>query len=82
MNLMFLNKDKSVRQKPGPRMAPGRSVVSVICVVGGATQRGGVEPTCPLMIKLGIQRGFRPRRPVAPSAAGVGNPALLSILIY
>src|SRR5438309_6022648 len=82
VNLMFLNKDKSVRQKPGPRMAPGRSVVSVICVVGGATQRGGVEPTCPLMIKLGIQRGFRPRRPVAPSAAGVGNPALLSILIY
>src|SRR5437773_6316904 len=38
VNLMFLNKDKSVRQKPGPRMAPGRSVVSVICVVGGATQ--------------------------------------------
>src|SRR5690349_1060036 len=37
VNLMFLNKDRSVRQKPGPRMAPGRSVVSVVCVVGGAT---------------------------------------------
>src|SRR6267378_3289397 len=34
VNLMFLNKDRSVRQKPGPRIAPGRSVVSV---VGGAT---------------------------------------------
>src|SRR6266853_3257143 len=37
LNLMFLNKERSVRQKPGPRMAPGRSVVSVVCVVGGAT---------------------------------------------
>src|SRR5436190_16901214 len=35
VNLMFLNKDKSVRQKPGPRMAPGRSVVSVLCVADG-----------------------------------------------
>ena len=35
VNLMFLNKDRSVRQKPGPRIAPGRSVVSVLCVADG-----------------------------------------------
>src|SRR5947208_3214274 len=38
VNLMFLNKDRSVRQNPGPRIAPGRSVVSVVCVVGGAAK--------------------------------------------
>src|SRR5205814_818471 len=43
VNLMFLNKDKSVRQKPGPRMAPGRSVVSVVCVVGGATSAAALN---------------------------------------
>lgn len=36
--LMFLNKDRSVRQKPGPRIAPGRSVVSVVCVMAGAAK--------------------------------------------
>src|SRR6266705_1614973 len=37
VNLMFLNNDRSVRQNPGPRMAPARSVVSVVCVAAGAT---------------------------------------------
>src|SRR5690242_9522504 len=43
VNLMFLNKDRSVRQKPGPRIAPGRSVVSVVCVVGGATSAAALN---------------------------------------
>ena len=30
VNFMFLNKERSVRRKPGPRIAPGRSVVSVV----------------------------------------------------
>src|SRR5882762_1300952 len=38
VNLMFLNKDRSVRQKPGPRIAPGRSVVSVVCVADGTSK--------------------------------------------
>src|SRR5260370_41293200 len=38
VNLMFLNKDRSVRQKPGPRIAPGRSVVSVVWVAPGAAK--------------------------------------------
>ena len=35
VNFRFLNRDKSVRQKPGPRMAPGRSVLTVVCVTSG-----------------------------------------------
>src|SRR5882724_13529749 len=35
---MFLNNERSVRQNPGPRMAPGRSVVSVVCVVVGTAK--------------------------------------------
>ncbi len=38
LNFMFLNSERSVRQKPGARMAPGRSVVSVVCVAGGAAK--------------------------------------------
>src|ERR1700686_1887662 len=38
VNFMFLNRERSVRQKPGPRMAPGRSVVSVVCVADGAAK--------------------------------------------
>src|SRR6185437_9436409 len=34
VNLMFLNSDRSVRQKPGARIAPGRSVGSVVCPAG------------------------------------------------
>lgn len=36
VNFMFLKRERSVRQNPGPRMAPGRSLVSVVCVPGGA----------------------------------------------
>src|SRR5579884_404794 len=36
VNLKFLNSDRSVRQNPGARAAPGRSVVSVVCVTGGS----------------------------------------------
>src|SRR5712692_1837169 len=43
VNLMFLNKDRSVRQNPGPRMAPGRSVVSVVCVAAGATSAAALN---------------------------------------
>ena len=35
LNLMLLNRERSVRQKPGPRIAPGRSVVSVVWVAEG-----------------------------------------------
>src|SRR5260370_4219085 len=33
---MFLNRERWGRQNPGPRMAPGRSVVSDVCVAAGA----------------------------------------------
>ena len=38
VNLMFLNRDRSVRQKPGPRIAPGCSVVCVVCVAPGTAK--------------------------------------------
>src|SRR5229473_3558953 len=38
LNFMFLKSERSVRQKPGPRMAPGRSVVSVVWVADGAAK--------------------------------------------
>src|ERR1700686_4681019 len=38
VNFMFLNSERSVRQKPGARMAPGRSVVSVVCVADGTAK--------------------------------------------
>src|SRR5262249_45828639 len=34
--LMFLNSERSVRQKPGPRTEPGRLVPTVVCVASGA----------------------------------------------
>src|SRR2546429_7050635 len=40
-----------VRQKPGPRMAPGRSFVSVVCVAGGAANADALNPT-----RVGIWR--------------------------
>lgn len=41
VNLMFLKRESSVRQNPGPRMAPGRSLVSTVCEAGGAANASG-----------------------------------------
>src|SRR5882724_6324984 len=35
LNLMFLKRDRSVRQKPGPRTEPGRLEPTVVCVASG-----------------------------------------------
>src|SRR5579885_3185131 len=43
VNFMFLNSDMSVRQKPGPRMAPGRSVVWVVCVGSGTANAAALN---------------------------------------
>lgn len=43
VNLMFLNKDRSVRQNPGPRIAPGPSVVSVVCVSEGVAREAALN---------------------------------------
>ena len=51
VNFMFLNRERSVRQKPGPRMAQGRSFVSVVCVAGGAANADALNPT-----RVGIWR--------------------------
>ena len=42
-NLMFLNNERSVFQKPGARMAPGRSVVSVVCVAVGTANAAALN---------------------------------------
>src|ERR1700741_3543099 len=38
VNLRFLNRERSVRQKPGPRTEPGRAVPTVVCVASGAAK--------------------------------------------
>jgi len=43
VNFMFLNRERSVRQKPGARMAPGRSVVCVVCVADGAAKAAALN---------------------------------------
>src|SRR5260370_38101671 len=43
VNLMFLNNERSVRQNPGLRMAPGRSVASVGCAVVGTGQARALD---------------------------------------
>src|SRR5947207_16021563 len=35
LNLIFLKRDRLVRQKPGPRTEPGRLEPTVVCVVSG-----------------------------------------------
>lgn len=42
-NLKFLNRERSVRQKPGARMAPGRDVVSVVCVADGTVKAAALN---------------------------------------
>ncbi|PYK10441.1 MAG: hypothetical protein DME61_03300 [Verrucomicrobia bacterium] len=43
LNLMFLNRERSVRQKPGPRIAPGRSVVSVVWAAEGTAKAAALN---------------------------------------
>lgn len=38
VNLMFLNSERSVRQKPGARTEPGRLEATVVCVAPGAAK--------------------------------------------
>src|SRR5579863_5841135 len=59
---MFLNSERSVFQKPGARMAPGRSVVSVVWVAGGAGN--------PAALNQVVERLWRPPASGLPTRFG------------
>src|SRR6267142_3160858 len=76
VNLMFLNRERSVRQKPGPRTEPGRLVPTVVCVASGAAKALALNqaPKVSGAPELGLPTRFG-RQPTGEAASRQPVPA-------